>query len=71
MAGKGNDKKGPNEGPAGRYDDELLSANWNPVIELLEWSCAKTLASTRQTEKPDLRDEDVDDFLGRIYNSGS
>ena len=71
MAGKGKDKKGPSEDPAGRYDDELLSANWNPVIELLEWSCAKTLADTRRAERQELRDEDVDDFLGRIYNSGS
>ena len=70
MAGKRKDDKGPNEAPAGRYDDELLSANWNPVIELLEWSCAKTLAATK-TEKPALREEDVDDFLGRIRTSGS
>ena len=70
MAGKGKDNKGPNAGPAGRYDDELLSANWNPVIELLEWSCAKTLAATK-TEKPALREQDVDDFLGRIRTSGS
>ena len=71
MAGKGKDDKGTNEVPASRYDDELLSANWNPVIELLEWSCAKTLAATKQPEKPALREEDVDDFLGRIYNSGT
>ena len=70
MAGKRKDE-GPTDAPDARYDDELLSANWNPVIGLLEWSCAKTLADTKPAEKPELRDEDVDDFLGRVYNSGS
>ena len=70
MAGKRKDKE-PTDAPAARYDDELLSANWNPVIELLEWSCAKTLADTRRAERQELRDEDVDDFLGRIYTAGN
>ena len=71
MARKEKDDKGPADVPAPRYDDELLSANWNPVIELLEWSCAKTLADTNRAERPELREEDVDAFLGRIYSSGS
>lgn len=70
MARKGNDDKEPADVPA-RYDDELLSANWNPVIELLEWSCAKTRADTQRGERQALREEDVDDFLGRIYSSSS
>ena len=71
MARKGKDDKGPADVPAPRYDDELLSANWNPVIELLEWSCAKTLTDSNRAERQDLREEDVDAFLGRIYSSGS
>jgi hypothetical protein len=68
MAGKGKEHKGPGETPAARYGDELLSANWNPVIELLEWSCAKTLESARAQRK-ELSDEDADGFLGRVYNN--
>ena len=71
MAGKDKDAKKKADGPAERYDDELLSANWNPVIELLDWSCAKTLADTDRARRQELRDEDVDDFLGRIYTSGN
>ena len=70
MARKGKDDKGPADVPAPRYDDALLSANWNPVIELLEWSCAKTLADTNRAERQ-LREEDVEAFLGRVYKSGS
>ena len=71
MAGKGKGKdEGPADVPAARYDDELLSANWNPVIDLLESSNAKTLAEARSM-KQELREEEVDDFLGRIYTSGS
>ena len=70
MAGKGKDDRESREAPAARYDDELLAANWNPVIELLEWSCAKTLETARQQRK-ELSDEDADGFLGRVYNSGT
>jgi hypothetical protein len=69
MAGKDKDAKKKADGPAERYDDELLSANWNPVIELLDWSCARTLGQTAR--EPELREEDVDAFLGRIRTSGS
>jgi hypothetical protein len=50
-----------------RYGDELLSANWNPVIDLLERSCTKT----RQLAERALREEDADAFLGRFYTFGS
>ena len=49
-----------------RYGEELLSANWNPVIELLERSCNRT----RQLAERALREEDADAFLGRIYTFG-
>ena len=56
--------------PASRYDDELLSANWNPVLSLLEWSCARTSADASRSAPP-VREEDADAFLGRIYTLGS
>ena len=53
--------------PENRYGEELLSANWNPVIELLERSCNRT----RQFAERALREEDADAFLGRIYTFGA
>lgn len=64
---KETDKKDAQEG---RYGDELLSANWNPVIELLQNPATSTPEPARNPERS-LRDEDVDDFLGRIYTFGS
>ena len=49
-----------------RYGEELLSANWNPVIELLERSCHRT----RQVVERALREDEADAFLGRIYTFG-
>jgi hypothetical protein len=54
-----------------RYDDELLCANWNPVIALLEWSCARTSADAARDTAPSVREEDANDFLGRVYTSGA
>src|SRR4026209_1992346 len=53
-----------------RYDEELLSANWNPVIGLIEWSCAKTLDCVGSDAEKDLSDEDIDALLNRIYSLG-
>jgi hypothetical protein len=50
-----------------RYGNELLSANWNPVLALLEWSCART---SEETSRDRVREEDADAFLGRFYNLG-
>jgi hypothetical protein len=61
----------PDSSETSRYDEELLSANWNPVIELLEWSCVKTLEDVGDKPKQDLSDEDVDALLGRIYTLGN
>ena len=68
MAG-GDSANEKGEAAASRYDDELLSANWNPVIELLEWSCAKSAcdAPRAQRETPE---DDVEGFLSRVYRSG-
>ena len=53
-----------------RYGEELLSANWNPVIDLLAWSCARTSDEANRSAAETLREEDADAFLGRIYTLG-
>jgi hypothetical protein len=52
-------------GGESRYGDELLRANWNPVVELLQWSCDRTVEVTRAAA--DVSDEEAAAFLGRIY----
>ncbi|HYH43710.1 MAG TPA: hypothetical protein VD867_17200 [Burkholderiales bacterium] len=71
MAKDGEDTGTPEEARAARYDDELLCANWNPVIALLEWSCARTAADAARDTTPAVREEDVSGFLQRIYASGT
>ena len=58
------------EGPVSRYDDELLSANWNPVLALLEWSCTRTLAEASRSA-PQVPEDDAEAFLGRFYTLGN
>jgi hypothetical protein len=53
-----------------RYGEELLSANWNPVIDLLRWSCARTLGDVTRRAQEKLQEEDAEAFLGRIYHAG-
>jgi hypothetical protein len=62
--GKGD---GAQDGSENRYGEELLSANWNPAIDLLAVS-APSSAARGGSEA--LREEDVDGFLGRIYTLG-
>ena len=52
-----------------RYDEELLSANWNPVISMLRRSCKRTRDIVRR-EQYHLREHDDDALLGRIYTAG-
>jgi hypothetical protein len=55
-----------------RYDEELLSANWNPVIDLLGASCDKTREElSRSDPARNAAQEDPDAFLSRIYKLGS
>ena len=54
---------------AGRYGEELLCANWNPVVELLEAS--RTRDAETRAARSEWREEDVDAFLGRVYKAGS
>jgi hypothetical protein len=71
MARNGYKDGTPEEPAASRYDDELLSANWNPVLGLLEWSCARTAADAGHSASQQVREEDVETFLGRIYSLGN
>ena len=70
MARDGDTSGADGEVPASRYDDELLSANWNPVLALLEWSCTRTLSDASRST-PQVREEDAEAFLGRFYSLGS
>ena len=54
-----------------RYDDELLSANWNPAIELLGCTCGRTSQEAFRSAAQELAEDDVHAFLGRIYALGS
>jgi hypothetical protein len=66
---KHRDGQSDSDGGLSRYGEELLSANWNPVLDLLQWSCSHT--SEVASESPrDVSDEEADAFLGRIYTFG-
>ena len=67
MATRRKDEGESEAGLESRYDDELLSANWNPVIDLLGASCERTREQTGRIEAAD----DPDAFLKRFYHFGS
>jgi hypothetical protein len=50
-----------------RYGDELLRANWNPVIALLQRD--RPLEAARRA--PAVSDEEAAAFLDRVYNAGT
>jgi hypothetical protein len=52
------------------YGEELLSANWNPIIEVLAWSCGKAVERISTGPTP-MSERDADGFLGRIYTFGA
>ena len=56
--------------PRSRYDDALLSANWNPVVELLPPSDSVG-SRKRGSSARAVSQEEADAFLGRIYASGA
>ena len=56
---------------ADRYDDELLSANWNPVIARTDWSRARRAAEILRPRPHTVREEDAEAFLGRFYKLGA
>ena len=51
------------------YDDALLSANWNPVVKLLEPPL--TERRTRSRASAVVSEADAKAFLGRIYAAGA
>ena len=55
---------------ASRYGEELLCANWNPVIALLDASGGRPAVEVRAAA-PEWREDDVDAFLGRVYKAGN
>jgi hypothetical protein len=65
---KGEDRDSSETGDESRYGEELLRANWNPVIDLLQRSCDRTTELTRSSRK--VSDEEAAAFLRRIYTSG-
>lgn len=71
MAKDSDGKGAPHAGEASRYGDELLSANWNPVVDLLAWSCGKTLDDVRRNCENHMTETDIDTFLCRFYTLGS
>ena len=54
-----------------RYDEELLTANWNPVVDLLGASCDRTREEPSRDPSRDVAQEDPDAFLNRFYKLGS
>lgn len=68
---KRDSKNKTEESGASRYDDELLRANWNPVIDLLQSSSSPTKEPARPATPKQVSDEEAAAFLGRIYKLGN
>lgn len=71
MAKNRDGEEAPQADEESRYGEELLSANWNPVIDLLAWSCGKTLDDVSRKSGNDMTQSDIDTFLCRIYTLGA
>ena len=56
--------------PTRRYDEEILSVNWNPAIAQVAMSCYQTEQGLRPRLPEDLTTIDVDAFLDRVYALG-
>ena len=70
MANKEMDGSAPEGEREPRYDEELLAANWNPVVELLSRSCDATRERVTRDARTDMSDLDADGFLNRVYTLG-
>ena len=55
---------------ANRYDDELLRANWNPMIDLLQSSSSPAKEPSRPAATEQVSDEEAAALLNRIYKLG-
>ena len=71
MANRRKDDDEPAGGLESRYDEELLTANWNPVVDLLGASCDRTREETSRDPALDVAQEDPDAFLNRFYKLGT
>lgn len=68
---KRDSKNKTEESGASRYDDELLRANWNPIIDLLQSSSSPVQEPARPATTQQVSDEEAAAFLGRIYKLGN
>ena len=59
------------ESPESRYGDELLRANWNPVLDLLQWSVDRTRDMAHDEAPAARSDAEAAAFLRRIYTFGA
>lgn len=71
MAEDGKDGMETDGAAQDRYGEELLSANWNPVISLLARSCGTTLERVNREPADTMSDSDIDGFLTRFYTLGA
>ncbi|HET7158307.1 MAG TPA: hypothetical protein VFI62_04890 [Burkholderiales bacterium] len=55
---------------ANRYGDELLRANWNPMIDLLQSSSGLTQEPSRPAPAEQVSDEEAAALMNRIYKLG-
>ena len=58
------------ESPESRYGDELLRANWNPVLDLLQWSVDRTRDLAHDDAPAPRSDAEAAAFMRRIYTFG-
>ena len=58
------------ESPESRYGEELLRANWNPVLDLLQWSVDRTRDMAHDDAPAARSDAEAAAFMRRIYTSG-
>ena len=66
---KGEPRDPSETGDESRYGEELLRANWNPVIDLLQRSADRTADLSRASRH--VSDEEAAAFLSRVYRSGA
>jgi hypothetical protein len=71
MRDRSKDDDGSAPGLESRYDDALLSANWNPVIDLLGALSDAAREVFGRDPAPKAAQEDPEDFLNRYYKLGN
>jgi hypothetical protein len=51
----------------GRYDEELLCANWNPALRVLAMSCYQNAQELSPQLPENFSHTDAEAFLDRVY----